>query len=46
MRRLPWQNLSEFSHPSKFNRLTGGDPNYVGYKEGGEVRTACTWRSR
>ena len=29
-------NLSEFSHPSKFNRLTGGDPNYVGYKEGGE----------
>uniref|UniRef100_A0A0D3IYT2 ATPase AAA-type core domain-containing protein n=2 Tax=Emiliania huxleyi TaxID=2903 RepID=A0A0D3IYT2_EMIH1 len=22
-------NLSEFSHPSKFNRLTGGDPNYV-----------------
>lgn len=31
------QNLSEFSHPSKFNRLTGGDPNYVGYKEGGEL---------
>ncbi|KAL1522239.1 hypothetical protein AB1Y20_021875 [Prymnesium parvum] len=30
-------NLSEFSHPSKFNRLTGGDPNYVGYKEGGEL---------
>ena len=22
---------------SKFNRLTGGDPNYVGYKEGGEL---------
>lgn len=30
-------NLSEFSHSSKFNRLTGGDPNYVGYKEGGEL---------
>ena len=30
-------NLSEYSHPSKFNRLTGGDPNYVGYKEGGEL---------
>ena len=30
-------NLSEFSHPSKFNRLTGGDPNYVGYREGGEL---------
>ena len=25
-------NLSEYSHVSKFNRLTGGDPNYVGYK--------------
>ena len=33
-------NLSEFSHPSKFNRLTGGDPNYVGDKEGGEC-VAC-----
>ena len=30
-------NLSEYSHVSKFNRLTGGDPNYVGYKEGGEL---------
>merc|ERR1719487_1238644 len=30
-------NLSEYSHPSKFNRLTGGDPNYVGYKEGGQL---------
>ena len=49
-------NLSEFSHPSKFNRLTGGDPNYVGYKEGGELtnfirqvrdpRLASAWRMK